>query len=61
MSKEKNKNTAHIRHLSYQIVAQLPEDQAEAILVLDYAKHLLLREDWPVNPPIEMKLVKKSD
>ena len=55
-----HKNHEHIRHLAYQIVAQLPEETAEAILVLEYAKRLLMLPMEQTLEPIPLRVVDKE-
>lgn len=46
MASGPTKNNKHLIHLAHQIIAQLPEDEAEAIRALKYAMYMLL------HPPV---------
>lgn len=48
-----------MRHLAFQIAAQLPEDVGEALKVLDYTRKLVLHTVEESAAPLT--LVKKSD
>lgn len=50
MQVNNQKNNSHVIHLARQIVAQLGEDTAEGLLVLEYAKKMLLQ---PLDEPEE--------
>jgi hypothetical protein len=60
LSIKKSKNTNHTRHLAFQIVAQLPEEVAEAMEVLDYARRLLLYPLDESGAPVPLRIVKKD-
>lgn len=58
MVKNNDEKRSFIRHLAYQIVAQLPEDSADALLVLGYATRLV---EHPIEQPdttAALKIVK---
>lgn len=61
MTLKDDKKASHIRHLSYQIVAQLPEDTGEALLVLEYAKRVLLHPLDQGTEPVPLKLVERGE
>lgn len=61
MGIKKGRNIEHIRHLAYQIVAQLPEDPGEALLVIEYAKRVLLHPLSEGMEPIPLKLVDRRE
>lgn len=61
MSGRKAKNAGYIRHLAHQIVAQLPEENADAIQILEYAKRLILEPPaLPEDEPAALRLVEKE-
>lgn len=60
MSDAKNKGNSHIRHLAFQIVAQLPEEIGEAMLVLKYAERMLMYDVENDARPAVLKLVEKK-
>jgi hypothetical protein len=55
-----SKNTSHIRHLAFQILAQLPEETAEALEVLKYAARLVQQTADSATEPITLKLVDRQ-
>ena len=61
MGEQNGKHLSHIRHLAYQIVAQLPEDTGEALLVVEYVKRVLLHPLDSGVEPIPFKIVEKGD
>jgi hypothetical protein len=54
-------NLSHVRHLAHQIVAQLPEDTNDALLVLEYARRLMLipLDDYKAEA-VPLKIVDKK-
>lgn len=51
----------HIRHLAFQIIAQLPEDETAAVRVLDYARQVLLNPlAVPAAEIVPLKIVDKG-
>lgn len=53
-----------IRHLAFQVIAQLPEEVREALRILDYARKVLILVEAPsVAPqaPIPLKVVSRKD
>lgn len=61
MGIKKGQNIGHIRHLAYQIVAQLPEDAGEALLVIEYAKRVLLHPLSEGLEPVPFKVVDRRE
>ncbi len=61
MGKDARENFSSVRHLAYQILAQLPEDEREAIRILEYARQILLHPiEEQAHNPIVMKLVESA-
>lgn len=60
MVSKNSANTGHIRHLAFQIVAQLPEDVADALLVLAYARRMIEQEFDLAPVAATLKIVKKE-
>lgn len=50
----------HAKHLAFQIVAQLPEEPGEALLVLEYARRLILHPLEEEDTVVALKLVENS-
>ena len=58
----KRQKDQQIRHLAFQIIAQLPEDTTEAVRVLDYAKLVLIEAPGvAVEGPIQLRVVSGAD
>ncbi len=53
-------NLRHNKHLAFQIVAQLPEEQADALVVLEYARRLVLQELDEPAVVSTLRLVEKN-
>lgn len=60
MSGRNDKFDNHIRHLAHQIIVQMPEETGEALLVLEYAKRLLLLPLEQTEARAALKLVEKD-
>lgn len=62
MAKNSRESDSRIRHLAYQILAQLPEEEEAALRILQYARQLLLHPvEEQEQPPVVMKLVERQD
>ena len=58
MSSRATRNSKHLIHLAHQIIAQLPEDEAEALQTLRYAMRMLLHPPATEASECVLRIVK---
>ena len=52
------RNSKHLIHLAHQIIAQLPEDEAEALQTLRYATYMLLHPPLIEAAEVTLRIVR---
>lgn len=58
MGSSTTRNSKHLIHLAHQIIAQLPEDEADAIQTLKYAMYMLLHPPLMEAAEVTLRVVK---
>lgn len=58
MASGATRNSKHLIHLAHQIIAQLPEDEAEAIQTLKFAMFMLLHPPVIEAAEVALRIVK---
>lgn len=58
MSASTGRNSKHLIHLAHQIIAQLPENEEEALMVLRFATYMLLHPPLVEAAEVILRIVK---